>query len=335
VPILNFVSYLEKHQPLVYKILSNAFSNGRLSHAYLLSGEPGAPLSETALFIAQSILCDNPSPWADLTCKCCRAAKEGTYDGLISLGGDGAPIKKGEVETIITRFSLTPLNGKRLVYIINNVETMTPEAVNSLLKFLEEPPDYVTAILTTGNLAKVLPTIISRCECLRLLLAPRKEIAEEAIGLGVSISDAEVLSHLYSNAESLRDASLSDEYKTAKKCVETFLIAIPLGDNSMYLAIARDILPALGDGVSAEAKKNGRLFLDLLSIAFKDAIAMREKVPNLAVEYAKLIEPLTHLASLETCLLAILRARALLDLNIPTGMIYDHLARILNQETSL
>jgi DNA polymerase III gamma/tau subunit len=62
---MKFASYLETKQPLVWKTFSNAMLTHRLSHAYLLSGEAGAPLKETALFLAKSILCDHPSPLAD------------------------------------------------------------------------------------------------------------------------------------------------------------------------------------------------------------------------------------------------------------------------------
>ena len=52
--------YLEKYQPVIYKIFENAIKDNRISHAYLLSGSNGMPLKETALFLAKSILCDSP-----------------------------------------------------------------------------------------------------------------------------------------------------------------------------------------------------------------------------------------------------------------------------------
>lgn len=68
-----------------------------------------------------------------------------------------------------------------MIYIINLVENMNVQAINSLLKFLEEPPANTYAFLTTENETKVLPTILSRCEKLRMLLIPKDIIKNEAI----------------------------------------------------------------------------------------------------------------------------------------------------------
>ena len=56
--------YLEKYQPVIYKTFVNALKEDKLSHAYLLSGSIGMPLKETALYLAKSIICDNPHPSA-------------------------------------------------------------------------------------------------------------------------------------------------------------------------------------------------------------------------------------------------------------------------------
>ena len=60
--------YLEQYQPIIYKTFVNSIKTNRLSHAYLLSGDPGTPLLEIAKFLAKSILCDDPSPLACNSC---------------------------------------------------------------------------------------------------------------------------------------------------------------------------------------------------------------------------------------------------------------------------
>ena len=47
---------LKESQPVVYRILENGFKNKKTSHAYLISGEKGMPVKQTALFLAQSFL---------------------------------------------------------------------------------------------------------------------------------------------------------------------------------------------------------------------------------------------------------------------------------------
>ena len=54
------------------------------------------------------------------------------------------------------------------MYVIEDVDKSSPQAMNSFLKFLEEPESNIVAILTTSNINKVLETIKSRCLILNL-----------------------------------------------------------------------------------------------------------------------------------------------------------------------
>ena len=104
---MNFAEYLHHSQPLVYQTFSNALKKGRISHAYLLSGEAGTPLLDTAIFLAKSILCEHPSPLADDTCKYCSRIDHHTYSGFRIVGENEGTIKKEEVEDLISSFSKT------------------------------------------------------------------------------------------------------------------------------------------------------------------------------------------------------------------------------------
>jgi len=72
-------------------------------------------------------------------------------------------IKIEEIRALIEKVYEKPISGEKKVYIINNAEKLTKEAANCLLKTLEEPPEYITIILTTTNEEMMLPTIKSRC----------------------------------------------------------------------------------------------------------------------------------------------------------------------------
>lgn len=69
-----------------------------------------------------------------------------------------------DIRKLTKQLILMPYAGGDRVVIINSFEKATPEAGNALLKLLEEPPDHTYIILTCGNLNKLLPTIISRCQ---------------------------------------------------------------------------------------------------------------------------------------------------------------------------
>ncbi len=64
-----------------------------------------------------------------------------------------------------------PFHSGRKVFVIEDVEEMTAEASNALLKLVEEPPPYVVFIMTTGNASAIPDTIISRCQ-----VVPFKEV---------------------------------------------------------------------------------------------------------------------------------------------------------------
>ncbi len=86
-------------------------------------------------------------------------------------------IKLGQVRTMIQRAQRRPAEAPRMVFIVTAASFMK-EAANSLLKLLEEPPDYAHLILLAENTGELLPTIRSRCGVARLGALPAEEIEE-------------------------------------------------------------------------------------------------------------------------------------------------------------
>src|SRR5271169_644049 len=76
-------------------------------------------------------------------------------------------VKVDQVRHIIHEIYYRPAEGNRRVYIFSEADFMK-EAANSLLKILEEPPDFAMIFLLTDNPSALLPTIRSRCMHLRL-----------------------------------------------------------------------------------------------------------------------------------------------------------------------
>ena len=227
--------YLKEHQPIVYQTFVNSLKNKTLSHAYLLVGNTGTPLFDVAKYLAKTILCDDPSPLACDNCITCLRIDSDNYPDMIVLDGSKGTIKKEDVLNIESRFEKTAFESKGImIYIINLVENMTIESVNSILKFLEEPESEIYAFLTTNNENNVLPTILSRCQILHLKNGDRKSVINEAIEMGVDQSDAELLSYFYNDAELifdlLRDEDEASYYKTSKKAFEELLNILKEGD---------------------------------------------------------------------------------------------------------
>ncbi|MCR5348775.1 MAG: DNA polymerase III subunit [Bacilli bacterium] len=320
--------YLLQKQPFVTKSFCYALSHDQLSHAYLLFGEHGTPLKETALFLAQTILCDHPNPLADEECIMCQRFVSNNYPDFIFLDGEEESIKKDEVRETLTLFQNTPLERKGImVYVIHLVENMTVEAVNALLKFLEEPNDYTYAILTTQNEDKVLPTIISRCEKLRLVLTPRSEVLQEALSLGVSQEDAEILSCFYNSGEILKTVAAKDSYQKMKTSLVNGLDALSRAPNFGRYIFEKEITPLLGN------KADALFFFDMLTQFFRDIVAKKAGNPISLGSYDTIIaEAAEKLPHVESSLLSIMTLRGEIGLNIRIGLILAHLVNILTKE---
>ena len=313
--------YLEKYQPTIYKTFVNALKNEKLSHAYLISGNPGMPLKETALYLAKSILCDSPNPLACDSCITCTRIDEGNYPDVMVFDGEKDRIKKGDIEKIITNFDKTALESKGImIYVLHLVETMTPIAVNSLLKFLEEPGKNIFAFLTTENEAKVLPTIISRTQVFRLKAINVKKIINDAVSDGVFQEDAELLSIFYNDPESIKNNIEEENFVIAKQALNDQLNAMLMSRDDAIFTCQRLVEPKMKSGIVT------RMYLKLLSQVFQDLNNLQVNGEIIFTCYANIYEGLLEkLKNLDKSLLVIMSSMKKLELNVNTSLLLDHI----------
>lgn len=132
------------------ELLINFLKKDNISHAYLFSGKKGIGKSKIAKEFAKEILktqnLDSCPDFKYIT------KKEDKKDILVE------QIRKDLIDDIY----ISPINGDKKVYIIDDADLLNVVAQNSLLKTLEEPPKYVVIILISSNTNAFLPTIQSR-----------------------------------------------------------------------------------------------------------------------------------------------------------------------------
>lgn len=149
--------------------LIDTIKSKKISHAYIFDGSEGIGKLKCAKIFASGILCEDFSSDLCGVCNTCRLTKGDVHPDLkvldLSIGEDGkqrASISVESIRQFKKEVYLKPFYNGRKIYILENAEKMTVEAQNAMLKIFEEPPSYITIILITNGLSKILTTIKSR-----------------------------------------------------------------------------------------------------------------------------------------------------------------------------
>lgn len=171
--------------------LERSISGGRAAHAYLISGPASIGKALLALRLAQALNCEGPGPQPCLTCRTCKRIARGNHPDVRIAGmhtqaqglkaDEAARQKDLKIDTVRawqSDITLKPFEGRRRVFILHDSEKLNEAAANAMLKTLEEPPPYATLVLVANTSGDLMPTIVSRCQPLRLRLVPRPQIAE-------------------------------------------------------------------------------------------------------------------------------------------------------------
>lgn len=158
----------------------NAVLTGKISHAYILSGEEGMGKRTLAEGFALSLLCEKGQGDPCRQCHACRQVLSGNHPDLIYVTHEKpASIGVDEIrEQINDTIQIKPYSSPYKIYIVDDAQLMTVQAQNALLKTIEEPPAYAVILLLTSNEDSFLPTILSRCVKLKLKPLPDQTVLE-------------------------------------------------------------------------------------------------------------------------------------------------------------
>ena len=146
----------------IKKELQEAVINNAISHSYLFVGQEGIGKKLFAKELAKMELCLDNNNACDKCSSCIKFNSENNPDFAI-LNPDGNSIKISQIREMQQNVYKKPIVSNKKVFIIDDSDKMSEEAQNSLLKTLEEPPEYIIIILITSNENKLLNTIKSRC----------------------------------------------------------------------------------------------------------------------------------------------------------------------------
>ncbi|RKQ33009.1 DNA polymerase III subunit delta' [Oceanobacillus halophilus] len=254
-------------QPLASRIITNSIKKDRISHAYLLQGDRGTGKEEMAILIAKVLFCEKLNgidPCQE--CSNCKRIDSHNHPDVHWIEPDGKSIKKEQVEKLQKEFTYSGLESNRKVYIIKDADTLTVNASNRILKFLEEPSRQTTAIMLTENSQSIIPTIRSRCQVIDLKPLNPLFFKKQLVDNGIEAQLAVLLSTLTNNLQEAMDWSQEEWFAEARKLMVQLIEILTTSPIDGYLFIHSHLIPHLKDRNDQEKG------LDLLLLAFKDIL---------------------------------------------------------------
>jgi len=250
-------------QDHVVRAISNALTQNRLHHAYLLAGTRGVGKTTLARIIAKALNCEtgiSANPCGK--CGACTEIDSGRFVDLIELDA-ASNTQVDNMRELLENALYAPTSGRFKVYIIDEVHMLSRNAFNAMLKTLEEPPAHIKFILATTDPQKVPVTVLSRCLQFNLKQIPPGQIRgqlESVLGKEGVPFETQALNLLARAAEgSMRDAlSLLDQAiahgagKVEETAVREMLGAV---DRSYLFSLLKALASGQGPALLAEAER--------------------------------------------------------------------------------
>lgn len=300
-------------QPRVRDFISRAVASGRASHAYLFLGAPGSGKLDAAWALAQALLCERAGEDGDASsalagaacgsCDACVRVARHTHPDVHLLAPESATgYLINQTRELLEDVALAPIRARGKVYIIDRAEQLRANTANALLKTLEEPPAGVTFILLGTSAEVILPTIVSRCQCVPFrTVSPVRaaEAVERATGtspercrMAVSVAGSPARA-----IEFLKNAERQEARRQMVRAIDSLRHA----DEADVLSIAKDLMVAINAPL-AEVKSTQQAILeqnaDYLSRGAMKQLEDRNKRELSARERSGIMEALASARSL-------------------------------------
>ena len=311
----NFKDIIGQEQ--IKEHLRGVLSTGKVSHAYIISGERNSGKEFIARIFAMALQCEKGGVEPCGECHSCQQALSKNQPDIIYVSHEKpGTISVEDIRTQINAdISVKPYSSPRKIYIMNEGEMMTVQAQNALLKTLEEPPEYAVILILTTQAEALLPTILSRCIVLNMKPVSdalvKKYLMEE---LAVPDYKANIcVAFARGNIGKAKLLANSEEFEKVKDEALTLIKYI----NDMEI---NEIVKAITK--IKEYKFDVNDYLDILSVWYRDVLLFKATKDVNSLVFKEEIQQIMRMSDrstyegIETIVNALQQAKRRLDANV-------------------
>ncbi len=313
-------------QPRVRDFLERAVRTDRASHAYLFVGAPGSGKLDAAWALAQALLCEQGGCGA---CdSCIRVARKTHPDVHLYEPESATGYLIAQIRDLLEDVALAPIRAPRKVYIVDRAEQLRANSANALLKTLEEPPENTTFILLGTSTDVMLPTIVSRCQCVPFRMLSTDE-STDAVARATGLPEPRCRMAVAVAGSPARAAAFlkSAERQEARRQMLRAVDALPRADEADILLAAKDLMVAIHAPL-ADVKSTQQAVLeqnaDYLSRGALKQLEERNKRELSARERSGIMEALASVRTLLRDVLMLLE-------DAPDGIVNDDVRDIVER----